>query len=721
MAAKREASKVPAQVERFVKALVVAAKAVNLYPSASNIPRDTAAEAAEILHGVLRERPELRLIVTKDGLRFGDEPLFPGQESYQSFAFELYTRKLADVRFHSGTEAPELISLLSLLKLTPAEIESSGGFENRLWDLGVGTITVTETRVTIVDAGTLAATEADAATAPPMERKQIDEILAAAYGGRPRDQLMIARFIGDKRAVASYLRETFHGGGLSDSLATAERFAELAQVACETGGEEGRAALLHSLAGALEDLDPEMRRQLLVDSLLPEARTDEALAAVIRQMDIDTVCHMLVDQIAEDTASRDGLARAIRNLALISMAEREEVVTAAGAAMRGAGLSESMVGEVLELAAPSRLTMRERASAAGSQERPVDAIFKLMDLAPTPTAKVDDDDSGVAAIREESRRGITDGDVVMALVSLVGIDHREQPFAATMAAIEDSLDLLVERGEIDIAADAVDALKLASENPEFSPAQRGRLAKALGKLTKPSDIKSIAHALRLYETGTVENQAARRLLDALGPLAIEPLLEQLAEEQDMSVRKSIVDLLSEIARDYIPELGAHVSDPRWFVVRNVVSILGSARTSAVLPYLERTLRHADGRVRRETIRACSGISDRIAHEMLIAALTDDEAQNVQLAARYLGAASVRGAAPALEQVARGDGRGNRDLAPRVEAIEALGRLGAVEALPALESIAGKRSIIGASRARELRAAAESAIAHIRQTQRGEGR
>jgi HEAT repeat protein len=99
--------------------------------------------------------------------------------------------------------------------------------------------------------------------------------------------------------------------------------------------------------------------------------------------------------------------------------------------------------------------------------------------------------------------------------------------------------------------------------------------------------------------------------------------------------------------------------------------------------------------------------------MLVASLADDDVQNVQLAARYLGESGARGAVPALGAVARGEGRGSRDTGPRVEAIEALGRIGAVEALPTLEGLAGRRSLLGGGRSKELRAAAEAAIAAIK--------
>jgi HEAT repeat protein len=306
----------------------------------------------------------------------------------------------------------------------------------------------------------------------------------------------------------------------------------------------------------------------------------------------------------------------------------------------------------------------------------------------------------------------------MAMVTLAGLDSRDVQFASTMSVLEDSLELLIERGELDIAADVADALFAASNNPELSHEQKRRTEQALGRFTRPADMRTIAHALRLYEPDSVEYKAARRLIDRMGSLAIEPLLEQLADEPDMGARKMLVDLLAGMATDYIPEMGSHVGDHRWYVVRNVLSILGATHSSAVLPYVERTVRHSDSRVRREAIRALAGIPDRLSSEMMIAALNDEDAGNVQLAARYLGTSGRVAAVPALEQVARGEGRGSREMGPRVEAVEALGKLGAVSSLPTLQAVAGKRTFMRATRGKELRVAAESAIERIQASEGG---
>ncbi|MDP2233680.1 MAG: HEAT repeat domain-containing protein, partial [Actinomycetota bacterium] len=648
-----EAPHVPPVIERFVKQLIITLKAVLLYPPASSIPRENASEAADTLRQVLQRMPEVRFGVTKEALLYEGIPVFPGRAAYEAFAQELYNRNLADVRFHAGTSATDIIAFLTILKHSPSEVADAGGFEGRLWEQGVDTITVSQAFVKIVDAPE-GESEAETTELPPMNSDEIDELLAAAYGGRPRDQRMLVRVMEDSSAMCSYLAETMSGRGRSpEEMLAGVRTTELAHFIAKQDPRK-RPALYRSLADAVMSLEPDTRRVLLTERLLPEGRTDDAVASVVRQMDVDRLCRVLADSLEAGEIPRDGVARAIRNLAMISMSDREEVVNAAGAALLGDGFGEGDIASILEMAAPSKLEVRERAKGAIEEEQPVDTIFKLMDLAPAgSTRNLVEYDAGVEALREESRRGIADGDVIGALVTLVTIDPREEQFASMMAMVEDSLDLLLERGELEVAADAAAALRSASDNEALNAAQRARVTKALAKFANSDDMREIHRALRNFKSGTLEHDAARRLLGTLGMLALQPLLELLADEPDMSARKAMVDTLSAMAAEYVPELGEHITDSRWFFVRNVVNILGSTKRPNILYYLERTLRHNDARVRRETIRAIAGVNDRLAVEMLIAGLDDDDAQNVQLAARYLGVSDERGGVRALESVARG--------------------------------------------------------------------
>lgn len=710
-AARTDEQRAPAVVERFVKQLLITLKAVVLYPTSSSIPRENADIAVKLLGEILLDRAEVRLTVQKDGLLYGGIPVFPEQRAYESFARDLYNRGLSEIRFHTGVGAEQITRFLGLLQTSVDELASSGGFENRLWDLGVDAITVREATTRLVDAIPQADTEEQEEWPPAPTR--IDEILSAAIGGRPRDERLLVRVISEPGTISAYLRETLTGRGVDPAEAVRQlKISEMARVIAKA--EPGqRAALFRAVADAIGDLDPAARRALLTERLLPEARGDEHIASIVRHMDIDEMCRWLVENVAEDQVSVEGLARAIRNLALISLAERDAVFNAAGAAMRSAGLAEETVDGVLETVSPSRLEVRERPASGEDEDQPADSILQLVNMAPGSVTHRFEQDSEFLGIQDEARSGITDGDVVVSLVTLASVDAHGVNFGSLMSLLDDMLELSVERGDYDVAAYAAQSLGATLGDSKLAPERVARIRAALAKLTSPRELERVTKAMRVYPPDSAEYAACRRLIDALGREALEPMLNVLADEPDMTARKALVDMISVSASDLIADLGSHVEDPRWYFVRNVVAILGRTKDPAILPYLNRTLRHSDERVRRETIRALAGVQDRLSVEMLIAALSDSDGQNVQLAARYLGVLGERSAETALGQVALGEGRGNRDTGARVEAIEALGRLGSAGALSLLEDIAGKRSVIRAARARELRTAAEHAIAAIR--------
>jgi HEAT repeat protein len=693
---------VPSVVERFVKQLNITFKAVKLYPLSSNIPRDNARVALELLHEIMQRYPEVTLEVAKEGLFYELLPVYPGHPAFMAFAREFYNRGLAEVRFHAGSTIEEILRFLSVLDVPIPEIVSSGGVEARLWNLGVNSISVKEVTSRIVET----TAEEDEEEWPPVPRL-IDDILAEALGRRPRAQRLLTRLIADGPTLAGYLSSPLSADDGTRAVVVSKRLSSLARAAHSEDAVE-RDELYRALAASLHSLDPDLVREVLVQ-LLGDARHDETVASVLRATSLDDIAFNLATGLACDERCREELARTIRNLVSLGLAPRRETTHAVDRAMAAAGIPADFRAGVLEDASPSRLRVRERSSAEGKS---ADMVLRLLDMAADNVAGSAHESPDTAELAEEAARGITDADILGALVTIVSIEERPEEFASVMSMLENNLGLLIERRDFEVAADAAEALVQAERREELSEAQRRRVHGALSQLAQPDSMRTITASMRLYRPDSAEHQACRRLLAILGENTLSALLEVLADEKDMANRKALVDMISGMADRFIFELGSRVTDPRWYFVRNVVSILAATHSPQALQYLERSLGHADARVRRETIRAIAGIRDALSGQLLTAALTDDDAGNVQLAARYLGSMRLRSAVTALQEVARGDGRGNRDVETRIDAIEALGRIGAAEAVPVLETIARQRSL-RASRSRELRAAAESALAAIK--------
>ncbi len=703
------AAAVPESIERFVRQLLVTYKAAKLYPPASDIPRDSAEDLVTMVQQLLRELPDLRVGVTKTALLFDGEAILPQQAAFGALARELYERQVAEVCFHDGTTSREVLSFLRAV-LDPAEvIEGTGGFEQRLWDLQVDGITVRSVETRVIDAGDL---EDGAPAWPPLD-EDVDALVEDPRMLRPGDRRTLVRFASDSALLTGYVErvarreegEDTPVNRAADLLTLLARFAS-------SSPEGERELLLESLAEAAFELEPELRRGVLGSRLLHDARVDDTVLAVLEQLDPERLCDALAEGLGQDDVARDGLARALRNLLALNLAPRESVLQAARTSMRVRGADEAFIAGVVDDVVPVQL---HPGGTPGGSGEDISGTLRLIDLALVPDGA---DDRAMDRLRHEAAIGISDGEVLLSLVTLVALTDDPADFDALMAVAQEGLTLALETGEYVAAADAAEALAALEQDESRDREQRTRARNALVAMADMERMRSIVRGIRLHDRGTLEREACERLLSTLGSRTITPLLELLADEVDMSLRKSLVGLIASLGGSHLDELGARTDDPRWYFVRNVASILGSTHDEGALPYLERTLRHADARVRRESMRAVAEIGGPRAQELLVNALGDADPRNVTLAARYLGTAVAPVAVNALLALVRDGGQGAADASARKEAVEALGVIGSPEAEEALRTVARRSGLFRRGYPKELRVAALAALGRI-ESSRGE--
>lgn len=699
---------VPRPVLLFTTRLSTAMKSLRIYPAGSEIPRKNAQEALDILNDAFGQDEHVELGVTRVGLVYAGSTVFPRSQGFQSFSREFYKRNLAAVRFHRGVTPDEILRFASLIIMPPEALAAQGGMEPSLSELGVVNISVTEAATRIVETvlpGDAGPYEVEAYPDVPEERP-VDDILEEAGGDQTRDHRVLMRVLRDRRAVAKYLNEARDRESESGMDELARRVLKLARSTREELPAD-QAAVLDVIAEAIMELRPQDRSDFYEEHLLEQGRMDEAIAAIIDRLGVEEIVNCIVSQIDETPEALTGLSRAVRNLALMNVnADKEELLGLAVDRLRARGFTEVHIEDVGEEIAPPKITGADqrRRAAAGA----VETVLRLVDMAPDASDVFIYDDA-VEPLRAEAARGTTDGDVISALVAIATMETRDQEFSAIMSMLEDSVGVLVDAHEADVAADVAESLSAVAAGPDVTPEHRERMLRVVNSIASPESLARVTTALRRYRSDSAEYLACRRLLGVLGDSMIDPLLEVLADEQDMSARKALIDLISSSAHDYIPALGARLTDHRWYLVRNVVAILGTTRSTEALPFLQRTLRHSDARVRRETIRGLAAIRGPMADSILAAALNDADAQNVQAAARYLGLVGARSSVAGLEQLALGESLGNHETPARVEAIGALAKLGSPTSVPVLTELARKHGLFGGGPPREVRDAALAAL------------
>lgn len=118
--------------------------------------------------------------------------------------------------------------------------------------------------------------------------------------------------------------------------------------------------------------------------------------------------------------------------------------------------------------------------------------------------------------------------------------------------------------------------------------------------------------------------------------AIQPFITILGDLKSIPARKNVINALISLGRKDIQSLAKGLYDSRWYVVRNIIYILGKIGDKAAVDYLLKTVNHSDIRVRKEAIKALGELGAPGVFPALRECFNDPEVQIRTAAARALG-------------------------------------------------------------------------------------
>src|SRR4030066_2603318 len=177
--------------------------------------------------------------------------------------------------------------------------------------------------------------------------------------------------------------------------------------------------------------------------------------------------------------------------------------------------------------------------------------------------------------------------------------YRDIVISLTRALIQENEDRRIEYSGRAIAIYTVHIETPPVENPEIASFA------AMGIKELVSD-DLVAHYIRRLKDGGVKNRKeVETVLVAFGERAVKALLSALAVEEDLPLRKTIVDIIIMIGSPAVPAILDNLNDSRWYVIRNMVTILGNLGIPELAPEIVTTLSHPDLRVKKEAIKGLS--------------------------------------------------------------------------------------------------------------------
>lgn len=220
----------------------------------------------------------------------------------------------------------------------------------------------------------------------------------------------------------------------------------------------------------------------------------------------------------------------------------------------------------------------------------------------------------------------------------------------------------------------------------------------------------------LLENLELKNDEFSDLLDNLcttiGKTLAYPLIQRLCVSDSLRMRKFVANALTRAGESAVPAIVSMLKDERWYVVRNMVTILGEISSVSALKPLQQAIWHPETKVRKEVIKSLLKISPQGAENSVIELLGDSDPEVVRQAVYSLGAMRSQLAVKPLMAIVLTSDTFLKNIHLKKLAIASLGRIGNRQATGVLMDILVTRGWLAPRRWAELKVAAAAALGQL---------
>jgi len=602
------------QVLAVLKQLWLGLAAYRLYPGSVERPGFVA--AAERIEGAARAAlaggpidVEIRGDrIVRDGVELAED------DHVQKLALACFERRVERLTVVGIPDVSDLGHLYEVLSRGVDDLDASGGAGEVMRTSGVASIELSRVGPAPVEG----ADHTPEGMEPPEARERTTDVLAT--------ELMV---------------EDLHGTPDDQAETLLSRLgALLAEGPGEAGSPIDLDAAVHDV---VTELPAELRRSL-IDRLVERVRTDPVAERLIGTMSNAELTRALID------LGRDGRRDPVELARQLAQAGARQLDIVDLTAALAAGYEDA--GTIVTGLEQLGIRLDEPGlSAPGGSVMQVLADY----LSATETDDVRAMQAMIVGGEEENRAHaiLAVGDYLAAETDL---ERTEEVLDLWAAEIRDAMgrrDLSQTRALLEPVREAL--LGAADD-------RRAMFEAYVRKALEPELVA------RLVATDAVESGSpVPDLLAAFGAVGVDVLLDMLAEEEDRNRRAQFLGLLRRTVRENLDPVLNRLSDPRWYVARNAVSLLGSVGGPVMLPRIEELAGHESPAVRREVASALVAAGGPAAVPFLgrLAAVEDAEVRRQAVTA--LGALVGPEAADALADVVRS----SPDRALRMRALDEL--------------------------------------------------
>lgn len=638
----------PTEMQEVMKHLVSALRIVKIYPPNNPIYSQALKKSFETLSHYLNTSPDYAISVQKANFTCRNIPFGKDAQMNRSIAMDLFAKGLREIVFSAGMSEHDLEEFLQACALTSEELSMRSGISTILWEKGVSNVKIIEAGLDeVIETSGIESEASSDGSGRQKERKQ-------SLAGKT---LMLSDVKTDPQGFASgmlafALRTRREDETVEERLFTLCKQAGL-KIAKDHPGESNE--LFTGLAKSLLALESPYREGLIAGKLYQNLDT-EAISEL--NAGFDQLLPNMLHEVRSGHFSHAWTAEQVAVLLKKTVASAPAPSAAAPAPEKltatpiTPGLAEA--ARSLEQASDEEIEALKAVSSVGMESDIIEAATRTLIFL-------------IPLVKDPRRKDISKKDIRL--------------FSGVVQQLEDMLGYLLKKNNYELATIIIEALHMPVD-PEFKP----RMMEALKKTVTKTIIKETIASMRKHSLGSQEYHSASTYLASLDRKATEALLELLAEETDREARLYLLDLLKNFGKNQTALLGERLSDDRWYVVRNIVSILGESKTDHAIAMLRKAADHKNVKIRQEVLKGVISFGGRKAVGLLVRFLRDPD-PGIQVTAAH-GFAQMPGTAPEdakpLLEFMKELRLKKKDQELTLALIRALGKIGGWEAAEALK-------------------------------------
>ena len=299
--------------------------------------------------------------------------------------------------------------------------------------------------------------------------------------------------------------------------------------------------------------------------------------------------------------------------------------------------------------------------------------------------------------------------VIELLMQLCSTNDSPQDMTLIVEALQSTFDKTLQECNFSGLNSIVRKAKKIIEKSGFgSPAGLRKMAEFVERCGDKNRIKMLTEVLNKNEEADLGE--VRTFLSDLGWESLTHLIWMLGELAHYPARMMVCDLLVHKGLDKIDILGAAVFDSRWYVVRNVVWVLGEMRGERAMSYIRKAATNSEIRVRSEVIKALRRFDDdQFPIEILLSMMQDSSEKIRYMAISEVGKRRSPNAFAALSRIVASKEFVDSPLQEMRLTLEALVESGGSRAIPIITEITKRSTLFSKAKLRLLQETAVNAL------------